>query len=98
MCKSNGHQSSSLHDPRKWIPHKPQELEEFALLLLFKLVVPEQLQPLLNLIRAQAFSCTLEMLKHFLHWCIFLPATPTSQHEKSESRKRKIVKGRGSNT
>lgn len=36
--QSNGHDSSRLHDPWKGIPHKAQELEEFTLLFLLKLV------------------------------------------------------------
>ena len=32
VCKNNGHDSSTLHDPWEWVPHKTQEFQNLALL------------------------------------------------------------------
>lgn len=72
MCKSNGHDGCSFHNPWKWIPHEPQELEYFTLLFLLKFVVTKQGKTLLHFSRGQPFFRALEMLKNLFNGNILL--------------------------
>lgn len=48
MCEGDSHDGCRLHDPGKRVPHKAEELEQFAFLLLLELVVAEGVDPLLG--------------------------------------------------